>query len=93
MHDKQWSKRRMHQKPAGLRLEHLIKEDLWQTFDYDGIEYRMPFALMNSLKTHFKFNYDVAEWYKQLLTAEKKQVTRIGLPKEDLNYNDGEFIE
>jgi hypothetical protein len=91
--DKNWSKKRMHGRPQGLQLNRLIREDLWQTFDYDGIEYRMPFALMNSLKLHFKFNQDVAEWYKQLEVHEKKQVIRIGLPEEDLNYSDGDFIE
>jgi predicted component of type VI protein secretion system len=82
-----------HQKPLGLRLQYLIKEELYSTFDYDGIEYRLPHSLLDDLKTHFRYNQDVAEWHKTLFPAERQKVQRIGLPKEDLNYNDGNFIE
>ena len=82
-----------HQKPIGLQLKYLVKENLWQTFDYNGIEYRIDFSLLDDLKDHFSHNQDVEEWYNTLFPAEKQKVIRIGLPKEDLNYNDGGFIE
>jgi hypothetical protein len=81
------------QRPLGLYLNYLAEVELWQTYDYAGIEYRFPFSLLDDLKKHFSHNQDVAEWYKTLFPAERQKVIRIGLPEEDLNYNDGKFIE
>jgi uncharacterized protein (DUF1919 family) len=81
------------QVPLLLKIKYLVKEELYQVFDYNGIEYRFPHSLLDDLKIHFSHNHDVAEWYKTLFPAERQKVIRIGLPEEDKNYYDGNFIE
>lgn len=67
-------------------------EQMYEVYE-TGIIYAVSFALMDSLKKSYTNVESVKLWYTQLDRQNKQLVLRLGLPNEDMAYNDGNFIE